>query len=228
MLIALFLDVDLSVFLTFNKIRKLTQSIEDLQKALSKSQLLELNEDKTKVLRKLPVKEKQNVDECTIYVERIKQDATHEWLSSIFSQFGKIAYVSLPRYKRDRQIKGFAFVEFEKESEAQAALAFFEKIGMKIPSQIPPEELLSVKTFEKDEETISEQKTSENGVKDETIEEENPKKRKHSLDENEEKSDKKAKTKEDIKPTAEEKKNIKKEKKKEGMFKDLGLQILSK
>lgn len=216
--IVLFLDVDLSVFLQFNKIRKLTQSVDDLQKALNKSELLQLNDDKTKVFRKNPPKEKQNVDDCTIYVEGIKPDATHEWLSSVFAKFGKVAYVSLPRYKHNKIIKGFAFVEFEKESEADAVLEFFEKIDLKIPTQIPPEELLSIKTFEKDD------KDEENT--------ENTKKRKHSLDENEGNEEKKVKVEEvEVKPTVvvvEEKNKIKKENKKKSLFKELGLKVLSK
>lgn len=204
----------------FNKIRKLTESLEDIQKALNKSELLELNEDKTKVFRKIPPKEKQNVDDCTIYVESIKSDATHDWLSSIFSKFGKVAYVSLPRFKHNRMIKGFAFVEFEKESDAQAALTFFEEIDMKIPAQIPPEDLLSIKTFEKEEE-------GESKMVKET---ENPKKRKRSEEESEGQEDKKVKLENEDEKTkkVEEKKLLKKENKKKVFFKELGLKILSK
>lgn len=225
------LDVDLSIFLKFNKIRSLTQSVDDLQKALNKSELLALNEDKTKVFRKTAPREKQNVDDCTIYVERIKPDATHEWLSSVFSKFGKVSYVSLPRYKHNRLIKGFAFIEFDKESEAQAVLEFFEKIGLKIPTQIPPAELLSIKTFEKDEE--SDVKVEQKEIKveaSEEMEEENPKKRKHSAEEEEDdgKVDKKVKIDEEVKVAVDEKKKMKKENKKKGIFKELGLQVLSK
>lgn len=173
------------------------------------------------MFRKSAPKIKQNVDECTIYVERIKPDATHEWLSTIFSKFGKVAYVSLPRYKHNRLIKGFAFVEFEKESEAQAVLEFFEKIDLKIPMQIPPEELLSIKTFEKDEENDEEQAKS-------SSEAENPKKRKHSEEEDGENVDKKVKVDEEVKPAVDEKKKMKKENKTKGIFKELGLHVLSK
>jgi hypothetical protein len=34
----------------------------------------------------------------------------------------------LPRYKTTRDIKGFAFVEFEKESEVEAALKVITKV----------------------------------------------------------------------------------------------------
>ncbi|XP_044270387.1 la-related protein 7-like [Tribolium madens] len=144
--------VDLSVFLKFNKIRKLTTNIEDIQKAVQKSQLIELSEDRNSICRTKPVKEKNNVDECTIYVERLKSDATHEWLSSVFSEFGNVVYVSIPKYKNNNAIKGFAFIEFEKEKEAQNALNYFESIGCKMPSNTEPETLCSIKTFQESNE----------------------------------------------------------------------------
>ncbi|KAK4872785.1 hypothetical protein RN001_014814 [Aquatica leii] len=140
--------VDVSIFLNFNKIRKLTSSIDDVTKAISKSDLIELSEDRTKVRRKAPIQVKQNVDECTIYVERLKSDATHEWLTSIFSEFGSVVYVSIPKYPHSNIIKGFAFVEFENEDGANSALNFFESIDCKIPSVMEPQKLYSIATFD--------------------------------------------------------------------------------
>ncbi|KAF5290271.1 hypothetical protein FQR65_LT11604 [Abscondita terminalis] len=140
--------VEVSIFLNFNKIRKLTSNIDDVTKAISKSDLIELSDDKTRVRRKVPIKVKENVDECTIYVERLKSDATHEWLTSIFSDFGKVVYVSIPKYPHSNIIKGFAFVEFETEEGAKGALSFFESIDCKIPSVMEPQKLYSIATFD--------------------------------------------------------------------------------
>lgn len=82
--------MDLSIFLRFNRIQQLTHSTHDLAKALKKSEFLQLNEDKTKVFRTTPVKEKENVDACTIYVEQLTPDADHDWLTKIFSKYGKV------------------------------------------------------------------------------------------------------------------------------------------
>lgn len=145
-------DIELSTFIKFNKIRKLTLSTDDLAKAISKSEVLQLSEDKSKVCRKTPVQEKENVDECTIYVENIKSDATHDWLKSVFSEFGNVAYISIPKYKNNNLNKGFAFIEFENEEDANKTLQFFEKIGCGMQSHIVPDQLLSIVTFEGKEE----------------------------------------------------------------------------
>ncbi|KAJ8949990.1 hypothetical protein NQ318_002400 [Aromia moschata] len=96
------------------------------------------------------IKIKENVDECTIYVENIKTDANHEWLKHVFSDFGNVVYVSIPKYKQTRSNKGFAFIEFETENEAQNALDYFENIGCKMPSDASPDQLRSITTFEDD------------------------------------------------------------------------------
>ena len=60
---------------------------------------------------------------CLPPQEYLPSHATHMWVKQIFSQCGKVAYVSLPTYKTSKQIKGFAFVEFEKPEEAERACA---------------------------------------------------------------------------------------------------------
>lgn len=138
----------MSTFLSFNKISNLTSNVEDIVKAVSHSELLDLSKDKLKVGRKLPVKQKDNVDDCTLYVERLKSDATHEWVTSIFSEFGEVVYVSIPKYRQNGIIKGFAFVEFENEEGCNAALQHFESIDCKISCASEPEKLCSIATFE--------------------------------------------------------------------------------
>lgn len=140
-------DVELSTFLKFNKIRKLTANLDDIIKALQTSELLEISEDKTKIKRKKPLNVKENIEECTIYVEHIKSDTSHEWVSSVFSEFGKVQYVSLPKYKHNKLNKGFAFIEFEHPQEAQKALEYFDSIGLKMSSHMEPDKLCSISTF---------------------------------------------------------------------------------
>lgn len=61
-------DIDISVFLRFNRIRALTTNFRDIADALRDSELLSVTEDGTKVFRKTPIKEKENIDDCTVYV----------------------------------------------------------------------------------------------------------------------------------------------------------------
>ncbi|XP_022920209.2 la-related protein 7 [Onthophagus taurus] len=222
--------VDLSIFMKFNKIRKLTSNIEDIVKALKRSELLEISEDKTKVKRKTPLNIRENVDECTIYVERIKADATHDWISSLFCEFGNIVYISIPKYKHSKVNKGFAFVEFEKEADVKNVLEYFEKIGCKMSSQMAPEDLCSITTFEGEE---------KDGVKeeikvDEDVEE-NQKKRKRSIENDAE--NKKVRVEEkneengsnvDGDESEEKKKKKSKKNRNKNNFKELGIQIFSK
>lgn len=231
------LVIDLEIFLKFNKIRKLTQSIEDIQKALSRSEFLELSEDKMKLCRKLPLKIKENEDNCTIYVERIKSDTTHDWLTTAFSEFGKVVYVSVPKYKQSNVNKGFAFIEFEQPHEAQQALTYFENINCKISSQLPPDELCSINTHEeynksskanlKDELTVTET-TNKHAEINEIVDESSKKKRKRS-EEREAETEKKLKVVDESKDEAiEDRKKAKKGNKKKCQFKEMRLKIMSK
>lgn len=58
--------------------------------------------------------------------ERLPPHASIEWITSIFSEYGVVAYVSLPKFKDATRIKGFAFVEFcDPESAAKAVTVSF-------------------------------------------------------------------------------------------------------
>lgn len=74
--------------------------------------MLSVSEDGTKVRRITQIKKKENSDECTIYVQKLPPEADHDWISKMFSQYGPIDYISIPKYK-NKAIKGFAFVEFK-------------------------------------------------------------------------------------------------------------------
>lgn len=50
------------------------------------------------------------------------KDVTHSWIERVFTKCGNVVYVSIPRYKSSGDSKGFAFVEFEKEEQAQKAI----------------------------------------------------------------------------------------------------------
>merc|ERR1712106_508617 len=91
--------IDIEIFFKFNKIRTITEDIVLLRKAIKKSSLVKLSEDETKVSRKVPFQEKRDEVECTIYIEKLPVHVTHEWVRKLFSQYGTIDYVSIPRYK---------------------------------------------------------------------------------------------------------------------------------
>lgn len=63
--------VPLTVFMTFNRIKKLATSTEQIEKALDNSELLELSCDRLRVRRSTDIVIKENTDEYTIYVVSI-------------------------------------------------------------------------------------------------------------------------------------------------------------
>ncbi|KAG1695310.1 Suppressor of SWI4 1 [Nymphon striatum] len=117
--------IELEVFKTFNKIKSVTLDSNLIAKALHDSPLLELDHEHRKVRRKTDVLEPEGVREKTIYVEHLPATASHEWIKKLFSQYGEIAYISLPRFQRSGTLKGFAFVEFKCVSSALKACEHF-------------------------------------------------------------------------------------------------------
>lgn len=114
----------MDLFLKFNKIRTLTSDSKQITKALKHSELLELNESKTKVRRKIQFVEpsEHEVEKRTIYVENLPSNISNDKLKKLFKSFGEISYISLPKFKSSFQSKGFAFIEFKEKSSAKNAL----------------------------------------------------------------------------------------------------------
>ncbi|XP_059392099.1 la-related protein 7 isoform X2 [Carassius carassius] len=115
--------VDISMLASFNRMKKLTTDVKLIARALKNSAIVEVNLQGTHVRRKDPLGESpKDVDNRTVYVELLPKSVTHVWLERVFSKCGNVVYVSLPRYKSTGHPKGFAFVEFETEEQAQKAI----------------------------------------------------------------------------------------------------------
>uniref|UniRef100_A0AAZ3PAW6 Serine/arginine-rich splicing factor 2 n=1 Tax=Oncorhynchus tshawytscha TaxID=74940 RepID=A0AAZ3PAW6_ONCTS len=54
--------------------------------------------------------------------ELLPKKVTHDWLEREFTKCENVVYLSVPRYKTTGHSKGFAFIEFETEEEAQKAV----------------------------------------------------------------------------------------------------------
>ncbi|XP_026168347.1 la-related protein 7 [Mastacembelus armatus] len=115
--------IDVSVLASFNRMKKLTTDTKLIVRALKNSTVVEVNLEGNKVRRQLPLGDIPNdVDSRTVYVELLPKDVTHSWIERVFTKCGNVVYVSIPRYKTSGDSKGFAFVEFEKEEQAQKAI----------------------------------------------------------------------------------------------------------
>ena len=154
--------VDLDIFAKFNKLMDILQKgfdrtdLNDLWKALSKidSELLEVREvdGKRQVRRGRPFAKRDNEEACTVYVENIPDFMGQDQLTSAFSLFGQVSYVSLPRYKHNRAIKGFAFVEFADEAAVANVLKDFDEKGYVIDDKkLDPGDLQSIRSFQHEE-----------------------------------------------------------------------------
>ena len=112
--------IDLTIFLNFNKLKKLwpeqvstEEKLSALKQAISSSNLLKLNKTQTKVCRKIPFNMSQHNDKRVVYVENLPEKINHEVLAHIFSKIGEVLHVSLPKYTETQMPKGFAFIEFK-------------------------------------------------------------------------------------------------------------------
>lgn len=62
--------------------------------------------------------------------ELLPKDVSHSWIERVFTKCGNVVYVSIPRYHSSGDPKGFAFVEFETEEQAQKA------VEVRVPTEI--------------------------------------------------------------------------------------------
>ena len=113
--------IDLTIFLNFNKVKKILAEIpsldlklKTLQQAISASSLLKLNKEENKVRRKVGFNPFSNKnDKRVVYVENFPEKTNHEVLAKIFSKCGEVLHVSIPKYSETHAPKGFAFIEFK-------------------------------------------------------------------------------------------------------------------
>ncbi|KAM5255849.1 la-related protein 7 [Ctenodactylus gundi] len=124
--------VDISLLVSFNKMKKLTTDGKLIARALKGSAVVELDLEGTRVRRRKPLGERpKDEDERTVYVELLPKNVNHSWIERVFGKCGNVVYISIPHYKSTGDPKGFAFVEFETKEQAAKAIEFLNN---------PPEE----------------------------------------------------------------------------------------
>ncbi|KAJ6668832.1 hypothetical protein lerEdw1_012318 [Lerista edwardsae] len=117
--------VDISLLVSFNKMKKLTTDRKLIARAVKSSSVVELDLEGTKIRRRQPLSEQpSDVDSRTVYVELLPKNVDHSWIERVFGKCGNVVYISIPRYKTSKDPKGFAFVEFETKEQAKKAIEF--------------------------------------------------------------------------------------------------------
>lgn len=64
----IYLDVPLDVFMSFNKMKEMSSGVEDIQKALESSEMLQMSSDRQSVRRVTEIRKKDDLDEYMVYV----------------------------------------------------------------------------------------------------------------------------------------------------------------
>ncbi|NXX44105.1 LARP7 protein, partial [Tricholaema leucomelas] len=124
--------VDISLLVSFNKMKKLTTDGKLIARAVKSSSVVELDLEGTRIRRRQPLGEQpKDVDSRTVYVELLPKNVNHSWIERVFGKCGNVVYISIPRYRSTGDPKGFAFVEFETKEQAEKAIEFLNN---------PPEE----------------------------------------------------------------------------------------
>ncbi|XP_026553970.1 la-related protein 7 isoform X1 [Pseudonaja textilis] len=117
--------VDISLLISFNKMKKLTTDRKLIARAVKSSSVVELDLEGIRIRRRQPLgDEPKDVDSRTVYVELLPKNVNHSWIERVFGKCGNVVYISIPRYKTSKDPKGFAFVEFETKEQAEKAIEF--------------------------------------------------------------------------------------------------------
>ncbi|KFP39667.1 La-related protein 7, partial [Chlamydotis macqueenii] len=126
--------VDISLLVSFNKMKKLTTDGKLIARAVKSSSVVELDLEGTRIRRRQPLGEQpKDVDSRTVYVELLPKNVNHSWIERVFGKCGNVVYISIPRYKTTGDPKGFAFVEFETKEQAEKAIEFLNNPAEEAP-----------------------------------------------------------------------------------------------
>ena len=126
--------VPFATFLTFKKVQQLNAAVHHLQAAAASCAFLKISRDGSMVRRAATFTSSPNELQRTVHCDCVADTATHDSLTGLFSRFGSVVYVSIPRLK-DGGIKGIAFIEFSDEAAATAAAAASPLAGMQVTSK---------------------------------------------------------------------------------------------
>ncbi|KAM6217086.1 la-related protein 7-like [Rhynchocyon petersi] len=136
-----FQNVDISLLVSFNKMKKLTMDGKLIARTLKSSAIVELDLEGTRIRREKPLGERQkDEDEWTVYMELLPKNVNHSWIERVFEKCGNVVYISIPHYKSTGDPKGFVFVEFETKEQAAKVIEFMTQRYTTTNNNNPPEE----------------------------------------------------------------------------------------
>eukprot|EP01138_Halocafeteria_seosinensis_P000703 gb/GECG01000719.1/.p1 GENE.gb/GECG01000719.1/~~gb/GECG01000719.1/.p1 ORF type:complete len:222 (+),score=34.08 gb/GECG01000719.1/:1-666(+) len=112
--------VDLSILVTFNRLKELSTDYEEICNAVKDSEVVQVSADKTKIRRKTPLPANDDPSTRTVYVKgRFPQDSELDALIAFFRQYFPVKIVHMRRTRnKEKLFKGSVFVEFENKDDA--------------------------------------------------------------------------------------------------------------
>ena len=120
--------VDISLLLTFQRMKQLTTDAAVVAAALADSEVVALNEEKTAFRRRKPLPEVDDSLQRSVFVSGMKDSTDLEALEEGFGAFGKVAAVRM-RKNRSQKFFGECFVEFFTVEDAEKFVALFKEKG---------------------------------------------------------------------------------------------------
>ena len=120
--------VEISVLLTFNRVKAMTMKVEDLQQAIEASADLEMSSDRKQVKAAHPIPEQDDSDDRTVYIKApFPSTSTLESLQDFAKAYGKCLRIVMRKHMGgDKLFRGSAFFEFSTIVEANDAHALFK------------------------------------------------------------------------------------------------------
>lgn len=110
--------IPLEILTKFNRLKAITSDVSLIAEAISDSEVVILNDDKTLIKRKHPIPEKLNADPRTIHVRGAPKNVSLDDFEKFFSTHGKINSIRICKDKTSKKPNGFIYIEFETETDA--------------------------------------------------------------------------------------------------------------
>ena len=120
--------VDISVLLTFNRVKSMTMKLEHLQQAIESSSELEISSDRKQVKAAHPIPETDDSDDRTVYIKApFPSTSTLETLQEFAKTYGKCLRIVMRKHMGgDKLFRGSAFFEFSSSKEAEEVHLLFK------------------------------------------------------------------------------------------------------
>jgi len=109
--------IDISVLLTFNRLKAMTESVEAIAAAVENSAVIALNDDKTKIRRVQPVPDVDDSMKRSVFVGNLPKDMTLDNLEEFFGASAKA--IRMIKEKKSQAFLGMCYVELETAEAAE-------------------------------------------------------------------------------------------------------------